>query len=190
MSGKSDMEQKNMLTVREYAQEARVTERTVRRWINEGRLRALRQGKKYLIPREESAASQLKPSRRPHLPGAAKPVGEGALRYLLFWICDAWVDGSAAQRSFYEDDARGAENYFQNLVAEIDHEAHLHVDSELALRLRFIARDLLARLNQPLELAETAATDEALAATTAPVAETMPIQPTANETLPLSRVES
>ena len=161
------MTQKHMLTVREYAQEARVTERTVRRWINEGRLRALRQGKKYLIPREESAANLLKPSRRPHLPGAAKPVGEGALRYLLFWICDAWVDGSAAQRSFHEDDARGAENYFQNLVAEIDHEAHLHVDSELALRLRFIARDLLARLNQPLELAETPS-DDALAATTAP----------------------
>ena len=184
------MTQKEMLTVREYAQEARVTERTVRRWINEGRLRALRQGKKYLIPREESATAQLEPSKRPRLSGAAKPIGEGALRYLLFWICDAWVDGSAAQRSFYEDDVQGAENYFQNLVAEIDHEAHLHVDSELALRLRFIARDLLARLSQPLEQAEHAPTDDKTAATTTPIAETQPIQPTAHETLPLSRVES
>lgn len=184
------MKQKEMLTVREYAEEARVTERTVRRWINEGRLRALRQGKKYLIPREESAASQLTPSRRPHLPGAAKPVGEGALRYLLFWMCDAWVDGSAGQRSFYQDDAKGAENYFQNLVAEIDHEAHLHVDSELALRLRFIARDLLARLNLPLESAEMVSADTTSAVTPAVVAETEPIQSSVHETLPLSRVES
>ena len=184
------MKPKTMLTVREYAQEARVTERTVRRWINEGRLRALRQGKKYLIPHEESATSQLEPSRRPRLPGAAKPVGEGALRYLLFWICDAWVDGSAAQRSFHEDDAQGAEGYFQNLVAEIDHEAHLHVDSELALRLRFIARDLLARLGQRLEPAESTTVSETQAAAPAPAAETEPIQPSVHETLPLSRVES
>ncbi len=39
------MTDKALLTVREYAAEARVTERTVRRWITEGRLRALRQGK-------------------------------------------------------------------------------------------------------------------------------------------------
>ncbi len=80
------MTDKTLLTVREYAAEARVTERTVRRWITEGRLRALRQGKKYLIPSEESASAQIGTRARPSLPGAAKPIGEGALKYLLFWI--------------------------------------------------------------------------------------------------------
>ena len=178
------MDQKVLLTVREYAAEARVTERTVRRWITEGRLRALRQGKKYLIPREESATAQLGSRPRPTLPGAAKPVGEGALKYLLFWICDAWVDGGAAQQAFTQEDPQGAERYFQNLVAEIDQEAAQQVDLELALRLRFIARDLLANLNQAAERAEAAPLSE-LAPTTAPVAATAPLQPAALHTQPL-----
>ena len=184
------MNKKALLTVREYAEEARVTERTVRRWITEGRLRAIRQGKKYLIPNEESAGSLLGDYRRPSLPGAAKPVGEGALRYLLFWMCDAWVDGSAAQRAFWQEDAAGAERYFQNLIAEIDHEASDYVDTELALRLRFVARDLLTRLNQPLEQAEAVAFDPALAATTAPADHPSPIPSQAHETMPLTGGES
>ncbi len=169
------MTDKTLLTVSEYAAEARVTERTVRRWITEGRLRALRQGKKYLIPAEESASAQIGTRSRPTLPGAAKPVGEGALKYLLFWICDAWVDGGAAQQTFAQDNPAGAERYFQNLVAEIDQEAAQQVDTELALRLRFIARDLLANLNQVAEPAEAAAPEE-LAATAVPVAPTAPLQ--------------
>ncbi len=184
------MNKKALLTVREYAEEARVTERTVRRWITEGRLRAIRQGKKYLIPREESAGSLLGDYKRPSLPGAAKPVGEGALRYLLFWMCDAWVDGSAAQRAFYQEDSEGAERYFQNLVAEIDHEASDHVDTELALRLRFVARDLLTRLNQSFERAEAVASDPALAETTTPTQQTTPLQSNVHETMPLSGGES
>jgi excisionase family DNA binding protein len=179
------MTDKVLLTVREYAAEARVTERTVRRWISEGRLRALRQGKKYLIPSEESARAQLGTHGRPSLPGAAKPVGDGALKYLLFWICDAWVDGGAALQGFAKEDAQGAERYFQNLVAEIDQEAAQQVDTELALRLRFIARDLLANLNQPAEQAQ-AVDPSQLAPTHVPVAATTPLQPAALPTQPLS----
>ena len=180
------MTERKLLTVREYALEARVTERTIRRWINEGRLRAIRQGKKYLIPREESVAAQLDGGQRPRLPGGAKPVGEGALRYLLFWMCDAWVDGSAAQRTFVLDDPQGAERYFQNLVAEIDLEASQHVDHELALRLRFVARDLLARLTQPLESAAAVVADDQPSG----AAVTQPLRPAAHETMPLTGVDS
>ena len=189
MSGKSVMTEKELLTVREYAEQARVTERTIRRWITEGRLQALRQGKKYLIPRSESAQAKLGAHTRPSLAGAAKPVAEGALRYLLFWVADAWVDGGAAQQAFFDEDQQGARRYFANLVNETDQDAGQHVDSELALRLRFIARDLLNSLGDTPEKAEVAQPERQLAPTLQPSPATEPLKRTAAETMPLSGVK-
>lgn len=183
------MTEKALLTVREYAEQARVTERTIRRWITEGRLQALRQGKKYLIPREESAQAKLGTHPRPSLAGAAKPVGEGALRYLLFWIADAWVDGGAAQQAFFDEDQQGARRYFANLVNEMDQDAGQQVDSELALRLRFIARDLLNSLGDTPEKAETPEPPGELAPTQQPNLATTPLNRPAAETMPLSGVK-
>jgi excisionase family DNA binding protein len=167
-----------LLTVAEYAHQARVTERTIRRWIAEGRLRAIRQGKKYLIPREDSAAAQVGGNARPRAAGAAKPIGDAAVRYLLFWICDQWVDGGAALRDFVRQDPSSAERYFHNLVADLDRDAASLGDPDLALRLRFIARDLLATVLAPPTAAEaTAEPDSGQVAPTAPLssAETLPV---------------
>jgi excisionase family DNA binding protein len=183
------MTDKALLTVREYAEQARVTERTIRRWITEGRLQALRQGKKYLIPREESAQAKLGTHARPSLTGAARPVGEGALRYLLFWIADAWVDNGAAQQAFFDEDQQGARNYFANLVNKLDQDAGKHVDSELALRLRFIARDLLNNLGETPEKAESPHPESQLAPTQQPSPATAPLGRPVAETLPLTGVK-
>ena len=176
------MNEKALLTVREYAKEARVTERTVRRWITDGRLKALRQGKKYLIPRAESATAQLGDTARPRSFNPLKPIDEPALRYLLFWMCDHWVDNGAELQAFCRRDRAGAERYFQGLVHDIDREALQLEDTELGLRLRFVARDLLNQVGTPPEKAEPVFEDQALAPTQTleeapqPAHETMPLR--------------
>jgi excisionase family DNA binding protein len=176
------MNEKALLTVREYAKEARVTERTIRRWITEGRLKALRQGKKYLIPKEESATAQLGGTARPQSLGARTPMDEPALRYLLFWMCDHWVDNGAELQAFCRRDRAGAERYFKSLVDDIDREALQLNDTELGLRLRFVARDLLNQVSTPPEKAEPVLEDSALAPTQTladvpqPAHETMPLR--------------
>ena len=138
------MSEKGMLTVKEFSKSARVSTRTVRRWIRSGRIRFIKQGKQYLIPATETAAQQLDAQQSPRpAPRAFAQVGEGTLRDLLFWICDQWVDQASAMEVFLQEDPKGAEAYFRRLVAEVDRSATAYVDAELALRLRFVARDLL-----------------------------------------------
>ncbi|MBM65950.1 MAG: hypothetical protein CMH55_06940 [Myxococcales bacterium] len=138
------MSAKGMLTVKEFSESARVSTRTVRRWISSGRIRFIKQGKQYLIPASETAAEQIDAQQSPRpAPRAFAQVGEGTLRDLLFWICDQWVDQAEAMEGFLREDPRGAEAYFRRLVAEVDRSAAAYVDTELALRLRFVARDLL-----------------------------------------------
>ena len=138
------MSEKGMLTVKEFSESARVSTRTVRRWISSGRIRFIKQGKQYLIPASETAAEQLDAQASPRpAPRAFAQMGEGTLRDLLFWICDQWVDQADAMEHFLNEDPRGAEAYFRRLVAEVDRSAGSYVDAELALRLRFVARDLL-----------------------------------------------
>ena len=138
------MSSKGMLTVKEFSESARVSTRTVRRWISSGKIRFVKQGKQYLIPSSETAAEQLDANAGPRpAPRAFAQIGEGVMRDLLFWVCDQWVDQADAMERFLREDPRGAEAYFRRLVAEVDRNANAYVDAELALRLRFVARDLL-----------------------------------------------
>ncbi|HBU47130.1 MAG TPA: hypothetical protein DEB46_02355 [Myxococcales bacterium] len=138
------MSDKSMLTVKEFSESARVSTRTVRRWISAGKIRFIKQGKQYLIPMSETAAEQIGAQSPPRpAPRAFAQMGEGVLRDLLFWVCDQWVDQADAMDRFLREDPKGAEAYFRRLVAEVDRSASAYVDPELALRLRFVARDLL-----------------------------------------------
>jgi len=171
------------LTVKEFAAQARVTERTVRRWIKEGRLQAHRHGKKYLISAEQREGSA--PPVRP------VDLSQPGLSRLLFWICDAWVDNGRARHQLLRQSPEQAEQRFLELVASVDQAASTMNDEDLALRLRFIARDLLASVRrEPAQAAEPqAATVLPAAAATQPLAPE-PMAPTAPlssalETMPL-----
>ena len=107
------MSEKGMLTVREFSKSARVSTRTVRRWIRSGRIRFIKQGKQYLIPATETAAQQLdaQQSHRP-APRAFAQVGEGTLRDLLFGSA---INGSIKRmrwRPFYKRTPRAPKHTF------------------------------------------------------------------------------
>lgn len=174
------MSQKGMLTVQEFANSSRVSTRTVRRWISSGKIRFIKQGKQYLIPASETAERQLEATggRRP-APRAFAEINEGSIRDLLFWICDQWVDQGEAMQAFLAEDPRGAEQYFRDLVGQVDHSAAASVDLELALRLRFVARDLLRFA------AEQLAVSQGKSEGAMPTLPVMGGGPGPNETLPL-----
>jgi excisionase family DNA binding protein len=166
------MSANDLLTVAEFAESARVSERTVRRWIAAGRVRSVRQGKRYLIPRTQTASAQL--SAGSPTPPPTAPIGETALRRLLFWMCDAWVEDGRAFNQLLAQDPDGALRQFHGLVAQIDRDAPRTVDSALAVQLRFVARDLVTRAQQGgLAAAQPIAATAPLAAS--PTLETLPL---------------
>ena len=137
------MSANDLLTVDEFAELARVSSRTVRRWLKSGRIQAIRQGKRYLIARAETPGARLDAqSATTPAPASSRRLADSALSGLLFWICDRWVDESSALTVFAQTDPEAAAGHFAGLVRDVDREAAEVVDEETALRLRLVVRDL------------------------------------------------
>ncbi len=119
-------EHEKMLTPTEAGQRLGVTDRTVKRWIEDGKLRGFRPGKAYQVP-ESAVEGLLRESEiRPKALPAASTAELAATRYLR-------LDEEDLTELFADASREDALNIYRALYEEWKHIAPILVDDQDAL---------------------------------------------------------